>query len=1026
MIWNRPARIAPLVVAALLAGLAVAAVVLLSAHASRAAVPAAQAVTVPAAGGSASAAWTGTIAPGSNPLSDCDLGFSASDQEKITFTVPAGLYDAATAQATFKIEWTPSSGDEMTSDEILTVDDPDGNEVASADTSNTTEELTVNDPKAGTYTVKACGFLNVSPQPYKGSVTVVTKLKGAPTDPDVPSSGAQGLEFSAAVPTDNQRDESEPLVEVAPDGRIYTCGPTGFSQASDYAQVSTDGGDQFHLLGTPPRGQQGLGGGGDCALATGVQPNALGQFQYSYAGLGPLTGFTTSTSADSGHSIANAGPQGNGTNTESVGDDRQWTTFLDDKTVLMAYNGQAPRQIVVQRSTDGGLTYDTGHAASPSNLTSNGPDFPGPMRSMPAGLALPGLPAGSPRIAYFSWTYSDSDNAYVNLAVSKDGGNTWNDCNLAKVPAATALQAFTVADNDDAGNLYVSFGTGTSFHTYLTTLTADKLAGCTGTVTGDPAAYPNPGASAPVQVDRDRVRSTVFPWLVAEGKPGNVAFTYYGTETDGDAGDADFKASWDVYVNELSDALSNPNPVDRQVKASTHPVYYDQICLGGLGCETGGDRTLGDFLSIDYNRVTDKLSVVFNDPNKLPDQTGNVSTPMLFTQIGGPTLSGGSLTPTDDRVALRTSAADPGGDALIDYSMLGLLVAPSPPNTRNEPAMDFTSVAVGPQLGANGATVPDGGFTATMKVADLSNAALSNALADTNGNVLLWILKFKSGYQHVAVSARYDGSAFSFAFDPYTTDLAGCGGGRCVTYPGTTTLTGKVDQGTGTIQVNVPRALLKELAGPTGTGQRPVEQKAAPGTRFYDGTAFSLASTTPDVGDQSFLYPADNTRAMDFLLPGLPAGQSRPGVVSPTPGAGSASTRGARQCLDRLPPRTTLKRSGMRRGHGRLRFRGRSYDRGCDGKISRKRGNRVYVSVAKVGGRHKCRFERRNGRLTRKRSCRKALFLRARGGSPRWSKTVSARRLPKGKYRAVVRAIDKSRNKETPNKRGNSIRFRLR
>jgi hypothetical protein len=39
---------------------------------------------------------------------------------------------------------------------------------------------------------------------------------------------------------------------------------------------------------------------------------------------------------------------------------------------------------------------------------------------------------------------------------------------------------------------------------------------------------------------------------------------------------------------------------------------------------------------------------------------------------------------------------------------------------------------------------------------------------------------------------------------------------------------------------------------------------------------------------------------------------------------------------------------------------------------------------------------------------------------------VSARRLPKGKYRAVVRAIDKSRNKETPNKRGNSIRFRLR
>ena len=72
-----------------------------------------------------------------------------------------------------------------------------------------------------------------------------------------PSANAQGLAFSASVPADPQRDEAEPLIEIGRDGHIYTCGPTGFSNASDYAQVSTDGGDQFHLLGTPPRGQQG-------------------------------------------------------------------------------------------------------------------------------------------------------------------------------------------------------------------------------------------------------------------------------------------------------------------------------------------------------------------------------------------------------------------------------------------------------------------------------------------------------------------------------------------------------------------------------------------------------------------------------------------------------------------------------------------------------------------------------------------------------------------------------------------------
>jgi hypothetical protein len=991
-----------------------------------AAVPPSQTVAVPQAGATSGATWTGTVDPGSNPLSDCNLSVAPADTEEIKFTVPAGLYGSTTAQATFRIEWEPVSGSTDQNDLILTVNDPDGNEVASSDQAGTKfEEVVVDDPKAGTYTAQACGFVNTDPQPYKGSVKVVSKDRGAATgEPTLPSSDPQGLQFSAAVPADNQRDESEPLMEVAPDGRTYTCGPTGFSQASDYAQVSTDGNDQFHLLGSPPRGQQGLGGGGDCALATGVVPNALGQFQYSYAGLGPLTGFTTSTSPDSGHTIVNAGPQGNGTNTQSVGDDRQWTTFLDDKTVLMAYNGQHPRQIVVQRSTDGGLTYDTGHPASPSDLTSNGPDFPGPMRSMPASLTIPALPATAPRIAYFSWTYSDTDNAYVNLAVSKDSGDTWTQCQVAKVPAADGLQAFTIADNDDAGNVYVVYADGKSFHTYLTTLTGDKLAGCTGTNADDPAKYPNPGTSAPVQVDRDAVRSTVFPWMVAEGKPGEVAVTYYGTETDGASGEDDFKASYDVYVDELSGALSNANPVVRQAKVTTHPIYYDQICQGGLGCETGGDRSLGDFLAIDYNRTTDKVAVVYNDPNKVPDGTGNVATPMVATQIGGPTLSGASLTPPAERAPLRTGSADPKDDALIDYSALGLLVPPTTPNTRNEPAMDFTSVAIGDQADAK-SQVGEGGFTATLKVADLSDDALANALADTNGSVLLWILKFKNGYQHAAASARYDGSEFTFAFDSYKTDTAGCGGGKCVVYPGGTEITGKVDQASGTIQLNVPRDVLAELAGPTGPGQRPKQQKAAPGTRFYDGTAFSLASVTPDVGEQSFLYPADNTPSMDFLLPGLPPGQSRPGVVSPTPGAGSAATRPPRRCIDKLPPRSTLKPSGYKRLKGRrLRLKGGSRDRLCTGKLSRKRGVRLYVSVAKVVGRHGCRFMNKRGRLTKKRSCRRAILLRSRGGSPTWSKTISRRHLPKGTYRAVARGIDKKGNKERPAGR-NQIRFRL-
>src|SRR5207249_4290155 len=132
---------------------------------------------------------------------------------------------------------------------------------------------------------------NSTPQDYHGTLTVQTVPKAASTA--LASASAQGLAFSASVPADPQRDEAEPLIEIGRDGHIYTCGPTGFSMAADYAQVSTDDGDQFHLLGTPPRGQQAIGGGGDCALATGVTKNAFGRYAYAYAGLGALSGFAT-------------------------------------------------------------------------------------------------------------------------------------------------------------------------------------------------------------------------------------------------------------------------------------------------------------------------------------------------------------------------------------------------------------------------------------------------------------------------------------------------------------------------------------------------------------------------------------------------------------------------------------------------------------------------------------------------------------------------------------------------------------
>src|SRR5581483_11341216 len=122
------------------------------------------------------------------------------------------------------------------------------------------------------------------------------------------------------------------------------------------------------------------------------------------------------------------------------------------------------------------------------------------------------------------------------------------------------------------GNIYVAYAEKQRYHTYLVTLPAASVSKCDQPVSQNPLALDpptsNPGFSAPVQVDRDAVRTTVFPWLVAGGAPGRVAVTFYGTTQDGDPNQGTFKAAWDVYVNQSLNALS-PTATFSQAKATT-------------------------------------------------------------------------------------------------------------------------------------------------------------------------------------------------------------------------------------------------------------------------------------------------------------------------------------------------------------------------------------------------------------------------------------------------------------------------
>jgi hypothetical protein len=891
-------------------------VAFLGAATAPASTPAESSVTVPTTADQRvrdEPAWSGTALPGANPESDCtpESATALNDTHTISVTVPAGVYDTIDATFRFSITWAPVSTQVAANDLILTVVGPDGEDINSSDGGNDFETVTGLNLPSGTYTMVVCGFANTLPQPYEGKVTVTTSARGA--DGPVPSAPANGLAFGAATVVDPQRDEAEPLVEIDKSGKVYDCGPTGFSNASDYSLVSTDFGDQFHLLGTPPRGQQGGGGGGDCGLAFGLQPNSRGHYDYAYTGLGPLTGFVSSISPNSGQSIATGGPFANGITDEGGGADRQWMTFVDENTVLLSYNQQVPRNVVVQRSTDRGLTYGPNAA-----LAARNPRFPGPMRYIEPSDAYPN------GVVYFAWDRGGPEGNHINLSISQDRGVTWTDCFAAAAPGVATL--FLTADHDSAGNIYIVYGENVRFHTYLVTLAADKLAGCNEPVAAS-SRLPttDPGFSQPVQVDRDGVNSTVFQWVAAGGAPGRVAVVFAGTETDGNPNSGNFSASWDIYVNQSLNALStdpaNP-PTFSQVKATTHPFHYDSICLNGLGCDLSvppGDRSMADFFAVDYNPADRRIYVTYNRSNKKPDEDlGHVATPMVAVQVAGPSNGGGAVVTRTDRQPVRTSSADANRDALSSYSVLAPAVVPPDPPTTNERAADFLSVTVGPELDLlDNTKVENGGFTVTMKVDNLSADELLATMTRTGSQSLLWMWRFTNGYQDAAAAARWNPvQGFTFGYNDYTTGLTPCapaGPGsaaseKCILYPGDRPIEGDVNQSTGTIRLSVPRALLRGLSGTTGPGERPGEVPASVGTRFYGGTAFSVGNTlSPDQTLQSFLYPFDNTPSFDFVLP--PSDPDPIGPPCKITGSGTLSGTGGSFSLNvhvTLPPKGSV------------------------------------------------------------------------------------------------------------------------
>jgi hypothetical protein len=144
--------------------------------------PAASTVTVPtSAGVTVTDSWTGSVLPGVNPASDCaPASSSPTDEHAVTIHVAPGTYDTVNAAFTFTITWTPASGSTTTSDLILTVVGPDGNEIDSSDGSDPAESVSATNLAAGTYRVIVCSFANTTTQPYDAKLSITTSSASGP------------------------------------------------------------------------------------------------------------------------------------------------------------------------------------------------------------------------------------------------------------------------------------------------------------------------------------------------------------------------------------------------------------------------------------------------------------------------------------------------------------------------------------------------------------------------------------------------------------------------------------------------------------------------------------------------------------------------------------------------------------------------------------------------------------------------------------------------------------------------------
>ncbi|MDP9102222.1 MAG: glycoside hydrolase [Actinomycetota bacterium] len=403
---------------------------------------------------------------------------------------------------------------------------------------------------------------------------------------------ASGSSIHAAVRFRNvvlasQGNYGEPSLALAPDGRhVAVCVPGGGGTKVWWS------GDDGHTFGTTATTSN--NGGGDCELdflPNGTLLNADLE----------VTDSNVKVSKDFGKTFDGGRPVG-------VEQDRQWFAHSPDgKTAYLVYHDFAAEGEFFARSTDGGLTWPAADGANPVN----GADQVAP------GTAVTPAQGGSPAsiVDQGGNTFSgpmlispDGRDSYVVYSISDIGSNAKS----ATPPygptrgiivahksaeAAAFTNKYAVTSNngevngaifpwgtiDKAGNVYLLYnsdlGSPGHFHTYYK-VSKDKAATW----------------SAPVKVDDAPLdRGAQLYSTGMAGANGVLDMAWYGTDNGANPGDK--TSTWKVHFAQIRNATSAHPQITRAI-VSPGNIHAGDICLNGLLCTVGGDRSLLDFFEL--------------------------------------------------------------------------------------------------------------------------------------------------------------------------------------------------------------------------------------------------------------------------------------------------------------------------------------------------------------------------------------------------------------------------------------------